>query len=566
MSAKTFNERVDRHGNIQREELEGRQHKRAPFPQRGLKEWRVKPLALTSSPKVNDEIHMMTPHPRRDQNLQSKPLTPMSNINQTEEEIQRDLDEATLLYLSCPDPTEAAARRQRVMSSDAKGQRAETMVVMMRSTSNHLKQIPAGAQEIRTGYKQTKERIMEDLQDVTKQYLSCTDSTEAAARKQRVLADGTSGLMEETADSILAASANIRRPLSPWERGISPQGGEDKDDDNELDPYYSEVSPPQELPPKAREHQEQLISSEQEEILRDFQNKVQNSPSGGRGAGEVQRLREIHKRNFPDIYILMETKNNLETVKKKLQGLPLDNNHEVPPNSPGSGGLFLIWKNDIQLTVRTSNKNFIDTLITEKGITFQVTFVYGEPDHTKRLAVWNELSSLQPATGDPWFLTGKAIGNGLTTIVWKDSWISLDKDTKFYGPIQEDALDLTVSNLLTSDMQWNKSIIEQLLPQVAKEIQMLQPGHRAARDIYVWQPLQSGVYSTKSGYYTAAMKDQIQVRPSDDSFDWIKDIWAERSPPKMKLFMWSIAQEALPLGELLQRRGIQSGVACVRCN
>lgn len=140
---------------------------------------------------------------------------------------------------------------------------------------------------------------------------------------------------------------------------------------------------------------------------------------------------------------------------------------------------------------------------------------------------------------------GKAIGNGLTTRVWKDSWISLDKDTKFYGPIQEDALDLTVSNLLTSDMQWNKSIIEQLLPQVAKEIQMLQPGHRAARDIYVWQPLQSGVYSTKSGYYTAAMKDQIQVRPSDDSFDWIKDIWAERSPPKMKLFMWSIAQEAL---------------------
>ena len=102
----------------------------------------------------------------------------------------------------------------------------------------------------------------------------------------------------------------------------------------------------------------------------------------------------------------METKNNLEIVKKKLQGLPLDNYHEVPPNSSGSGGLFLIWKNDIQLTVRASNKNFIDTLITEKGNTFQVTFVYGEPDHTKRLAVWDELSSLQPATGEPWFLTG----------------------------------------------------------------------------------------------------------------------------------------------------------------
>ncbi|XP_013751397.2 uncharacterized protein LOC106453727 [Brassica napus] len=120
----------------------------------------------------------------------------------------------------------------------------------------------------------------------------------------------------------------------------------------------------------------------------------------------VQRLREIHKRNAPDIYFLMETKNDLDMIKKTLHWLPLDNYHEVPPNSPGSGGLFLTWKNDIQLTVRASNKNFIDTLITEKCMTFQMTFVYGEPDHTKRLVVWNELSTLHPPTGKHWLLTG----------------------------------------------------------------------------------------------------------------------------------------------------------------
>lgn len=77
--------------------------------------------------------------------------------------------------------------------------------------------------------------------------------------------------------------------------------------------------------------------------------------------------------------------------------------------------------------------------------------------------------------------------------------------------------------VLTAIPTYTMSCFE--LPLVAKEVQMLQPGHKEAGDIYVWQPLQSGVYSTKSGYYTAA---------------------------KMKLFMWSIAQEALPLGELLQ--------------
>ncbi|KAG2264131.1 hypothetical protein Bca52824_071210 [Brassica carinata] len=194
---------------VRREELEGRQLKRAPFPQKGLKEWRAKPVAPTFSSERNEEIHMTTTHPQRGQNLQGQTPTPKSKTNQTEEEIQRDLDEATLLYLSCPDPIEAAARRKRVMSSDAKGQRAETMAVMMRSSSKCLEQRPTGTQENRTGYTKTKESIMEDLQDVTKQYLCCTDPTEAAARKQRVLTGDASGSMEETADSILAATANI---------------------------------------------------------------------------------------------------------------------------------------------------------------------------------------------------------------------------------------------------------------------------------------------------------------------------------------------------------------------
>ena len=101
---------------------------------------------------------------------------------------------------------------------------------------------------------------------------------------------------------------------------------------------------------------------------------------------------------------------------------------------------------------------------------------------------------------------GKAIGNGLATKVWKDSWISLEKNLKPFGPIPEAAMDLTVSDLLTSNMKWNKKRLEELLPLVAEEIQMIHPGNQATEDIYVWQPLQTGKYTAKSGYYTAAMK------------------------------------------------------------
>lgn len=91
---------------------------------------------------------------------------------------------------------------------------------------------------------------------------------------------------------------------------------------------------------------------------------------------------------------------------KELVCLQANNCHVVPPHCPGGGGLLLSWKKDINLTVNSSTHNFIDTTIEHKGISFQATFVYGEPDHTKRLQVWDALSSLHPDTDKPWFLTG----------------------------------------------------------------------------------------------------------------------------------------------------------------
>lgn len=90
----------------------------------------------------------------------------------------------------------------------------------------------------------------------------------------------------------------------------------------------------------------------------------------------------------------METKNQEDMVKKELPWLKDENNCFVPPHSPGGGGLVLSWKKDIELTVLSTSNNFIDTRITSKGKSFLATFTYGEPDHTKRQAVWNNLSSL----------------------------------------------------------------------------------------------------------------------------------------------------------------------------
>ncbi|XP_018443346.1 uncharacterized protein LOC108815195 [Raphanus sativus] len=68
----------------------------------------------------------------------------------------------------------------------------------------------------------TMEEVMEELHDVTRQYLSCPDPVEAAARRQRVQIGDAAGQMEETASAIIAAATRRqqKQALLSWEREV----------------------------------------------------------------------------------------------------------------------------------------------------------------------------------------------------------------------------------------------------------------------------------------------------------------------------------------------------------
>lgn len=93
-------------------------------------------------------------------------------------------------------------------------------------------------------------------------------------------------------------------------------------------------------------------------------------------------------------------------VLEDLEWINLKNHFLVAPHSPGGGGLYLAWRDEVTLTVNSSSDNYIDTTITYRGSPFHATFVYGEPDHTKRQVIWSEILNLQQQEGEPWFLTG----------------------------------------------------------------------------------------------------------------------------------------------------------------
>ena len=79
--------------------------------------------------------------------------------------------------------------------------------------------------------------------------------------------------------------------------------------------------------------------------------------------------------------------------------------HLVPSHSHGGGGLALLWKKEIEIEIISSCQNFIDTLIRAEGKTFYGTFLYGEPDISKRKLIWSQLIDLGKTRVEPWFIT-----------------------------------------------------------------------------------------------------------------------------------------------------------------
>ncbi|KAF3526044.1 hypothetical protein F2Q69_00046727 [Brassica cretica] len=213
LKAAAFHERIDRHGNIFGARVETKQT-RIPPPSKTLERqreehlpWRGKMLESVPEPhSLSSPPYTKKRDPVSERDLQRRPPFPQRGLREwvlqerTEKQILNDLNEATMLYLNCPEPTEAAARRQRVLAGDARGQTEEAVARLMKQQGPPEAVERRGSPQLgQTPTIPSKEQVMRELQEVTKQYLSCIDPVEAVARRQRVLLGDAEGLLEKTA-------------------------------------------------------------------------------------------------------------------------------------------------------------------------------------------------------------------------------------------------------------------------------------------------------------------------------------------------------------------------------
>ncbi|CAL9217653.1 unnamed protein product [Arabidopsis halleri] len=318
---------------------------------------------------------------------------------------------------------------------------------------------------------------MGELREVTVQYTSCADPTESLARKQRVLQGKSRGLMAETAAQILASSSlpipsNIQQleepplsldvPIHPAEMSLKEKVPLKKK--RGRPPLIKPTNKsPLKLPgaksskrnleiihnsPKRKSNEEELAPTREEN-----QAPPQRKPAKQRLSLPGDEA-EMNKIISPDIIFLMETKNNDDFTLKKLQGLQFPSCKLIPPLTRGGGGQALLWNQMVELEVLDESPNFIDTFIKAEGRSFHATFVYGEPERTKRKEIWSKLSSIGQSRSGPWWLTGDfndivdSLENqggavrpegsfvDLRTLMSRQLWLTLgDKNTGYFHAI-----------------------------------------------------------------------------------------------------------------------------------
>lgn len=158
---------------------------------------------------------------------------------------------------------------------------------------------------------------------------------------------------------------------------------------------------------------------------------------------------------------------------------------------------------------------------------------------------------------------GWMVGDGESISIWNSPWMSAMVPLQPMGPPTEEAQFLKVKDLLLPDStSWNLEIIRKLVPQYEDDIRKLILGKSPRPDKLRWLPVKTGKYTTKSGY-SLSKRAAEELQP--DAFNWNSAVWKITTSPKLKMFLWKVARNALPLGTALATRGLDAAVVCKRC-
>ncbi|XVF51642.1 hypothetical protein PTKIN_Ptkin04bG0200800 [Pterospermum kingtungense] len=142
-------------------------------------------------------------------------------------------------------------------------------------------------------------------------------------------------------------------------------------------------------------------------------------------------------------------------------------------------------------------------------------------------------------------------------------------------PCPANLINLKVYDLLDPcNRSWNFEVVDRIFTKVeAVGIKQIPLSKFGRRDLLTLSATRNRCYSVKSGYHF--LKNQVYRLESDGlggenvdshrSAFWQR-FWKASLPPKVKMFVWRLNHEILPVKVILQKRKTMENSQCTRCN
>uniref|UniRef100_A0A803QJN9 Reverse transcriptase domain-containing protein n=1 Tax=Cannabis sativa TaxID=3483 RepID=A0A803QJN9_CANSA len=180
------------------------------------------------------------------------------------------------------------------------------------------------------------------------------------------------------------------------------------------------------------------------------------------------------------------------------------------------------------------------------------------PSLTWRSIVWGKELLVQ---GLKW-----RVGTGENITCKSDSWLpghTTFTPFSFKGP---DA-SLQVADLIDQHRQWDITAISANFgPADFDRILAIPLSLFPAEDVLIWNGTTSGCYTVKSGYqFAVSLADSHETNTSTTLDSWWTKFWKLKLPSKIRIFVWKVFHNALPVASELHRKHIAETPFCPLC-
>jgi len=118
----------------------------------------------------------------------------------------------------------------------------------------------------------------------------------------------------------------------------------------------------------------------------------------------VRSLLDVQKKVRPDVCFLSETHLDKAKAEKVRRRAGFDK-MIVHESNGRSGGLLLMWREEVKIRMKGIIHNYIDVLIEDDG-GWRFTGIYGEPEWNQKGRTFDAIRSIKGDMSVPWLLMG----------------------------------------------------------------------------------------------------------------------------------------------------------------